>query len=140
MSVGIGFAWNGERNRPLDVYRPCPCGICSGNRKGVGYLSCSDAKGHGFTVWIQSEEIFRRLSSVFRKTRLQIGHVIDKSMGGTDDPSNLRAICSVCNEGARNLTLDRPTVRKLLIQIRRATGADQFEVLQWLLKKFPDQK
>lgn len=28
------------------------------------------------------------------QTRSHIGHVIDKSMGGTDDPSNLRAICS----------------------------------------------
>jgi hypothetical protein len=72
-----------------------------------------------------------------RKTRLQIGHIVDKSMDGTDDATNLRAICSVCNEGARNLTLDRPSVRKLLIQVRRATGADQVEVLRWLLKKFP---
>jgi hypothetical protein len=39
-----------------------------------------------------------------RKTRLHIGHIIDKSMGGTDDPNNLRAICSVCNEGASNIT------------------------------------
>ncbi len=74
-----------------------------------------------------------------RKTRLHIGHVIDKSMGGTDDSSNLRAICSVCNEGAKNLTLDRPSARKLLIQIRRATGVDQLEVLKWLLKKYPKQ-
>jgi len=72
-----------------------------------------------------------------RRTRLQIGHIIDKSMGGKDDPSNLRAICSVCNEGARNLTLDRPSLRKLLIQVRRATGADQLEVLRWLVRKFP---
>jgi len=43
-----------------------------------------------------------------RKTRLHIGHIIDKSMGGTDDINNLRAICSVCNEGASNLTLNRP--------------------------------
>ena len=28
-----------------------------------------------------------------KTTRLHIGHIIDKSMGGTDDPSNLRAIC-----------------------------------------------
>lgn len=72
-----------------------------------------------------------------RKTRLQIGHIVDKSMGGEDIPSNLRAICSVCNEGAKNLTLDRPSVQKLLIQIRRATGADQLTVLGWLVKKFP---
>jgi HNH endonuclease len=74
-----------------------------------------------------------------RKTRLHLGHVIDKSMGGTDDLTNLRAICSVCNEGAKNLTVDRPSARKLLIQIRRATGADQLAVLDWLLKKFPNR-
>lgn len=74
-----------------------------------------------------------------RKTRLHIGHIIDKSMGGTDDPANLRALCSVCNEGAKNLTLDRPSYEKLLIQVRRATGADQLKVLEWLIKKFPKQ-
>jgi len=74
-----------------------------------------------------------------RKTRLHIGHVIDKSLGGTDDASNLRAVCSVCNEGAANLTLDRPTLNKLLVQIRRATSADQLEILKWLAKKFPAQ-
>jgi 5-methylcytosine-specific restriction endonuclease McrA len=75
-----------------------------------------------------------------RMTRLQIGHIIDKSMGGKDEPGNLRAICSVCNEGARNLTLDRPSLQKLLIQVRRATGSDQLELLRWLLKKFPAKK
>jgi len=74
-----------------------------------------------------------------RKARLHIGHIVDKSMGGTDDPANLRAICSVCNEGAANLTLDRPSYEKLLIQVRRATGADQLKVLEWLMKKFPKQ-
>ena len=74
-----------------------------------------------------------------RKTRLQIGHIVDKSMGGNDEATNLRAICSVCNEGARNLTLDRPSLQKLLIQVRRATGADQVEVLRWLARKFPRQ-
>ncbi len=74
-----------------------------------------------------------------RKTRLHIGHIIDKSMGGDDQPTNLRALCSVCNEGARNLTLDRPSLQKLLIQVRRATGSDQVDVLRWLAKKFPTQ-
>jgi len=74
-----------------------------------------------------------------RMTRLHIGHIVDKSMGGSDDSSNLRAICSVCNEGASNLTLDRPTAQKLLIQIRRAPGSEQLEVLAWLLRKFPEQ-
>ena len=74
-----------------------------------------------------------------RTTRLHIGHVVDKSMGGADDPANLRALCSVCNEGAANLTLDRPSSDKLLVQVRRATGADQLKVLEWLVKKFPKQ-
>jgi hypothetical protein len=74
-----------------------------------------------------------------RKTRLHIGHIVDKSMGGGDEPSNLRAVCSVCNEGARNLTLDRPSLQKLLIQVRRATGADQLEVMKWLITKYPIQ-
>lgn len=74
-----------------------------------------------------------------RKTRLHIGHVIDKSKGGDDDPSNLRAICSICNEGAQNATLIRPDLKQLLIQIRRATSADQLEALKWLIAKFPRQ-
>lgn len=72
-----------------------------------------------------------------RKTRLHVGHIIDKSIGGTDDPSNLRAMCSICNEGSKNLTLTRPSLTKLLIQIRRATSQDQLECLKWLMKKFP---
>lgn len=74
-----------------------------------------------------------------RKTRLHIGHILDKSIGGTDDHSNLRAICSVCNEGASNITLTRPELLKLLTQVRRATSIDQLEVLRWLMKKFPKQ-
>jgi len=74
-----------------------------------------------------------------RKTRLHIGHIIDKSQGGTDDASNLRALCSVCNEGASNLTLERPSVQKLLIQVRRAKGGDQLELLKWLIQKYPKQ-
>jgi hypothetical protein len=74
-----------------------------------------------------------------RKTRLHLGHIIDKTQGGTDDASNLRALCSVCNEGASNLTLERPSVQKLLIQIRRAKGSDQIEVLKWLVQKYPVQ-
>lgn len=74
-----------------------------------------------------------------RKTRLHLGHIIDKSVGGTDDAANLKAICSVCNEGASNVTPMRPDLQKLLIQVRRATSLDQLEVLKWLIKKFPKQ-
>lgn len=71
-----------------------------------------------------------------RKTRLHIGHIQDKSMGGTNEPSNLRAICSVCNEGASNLTLNRPQAIKLIAQVRRAPSADQLDILKWLINKY----
>lgn len=74
-----------------------------------------------------------------RKTRLHIAHIIDKSMGGSDEPANLKAVCSVCNEGASNLTLNRPEAIKLISQIRRAPVKDQLDVLKWLVKKFPAQ-
>lgn len=56
------FVWHGERNRRLGAYRPCPCGTCSRSCRGVGYLSSSDRDGRGFTVWIENEEVFQRLS------------------------------------------------------------------------------
>lgn len=74
-----------------------------------------------------------------RRTRLHVGHVVDKSKGGTDDPVNLRAICSVCNEGAQNIAPIRPDLMHLLIQLRRATMQDQLKVLEWLVKKFPNE-
>lgn len=74
-----------------------------------------------------------------RKTRLHIGHIIDKSKGGLDDYSNLRALCSVCNEGLSNVPLMRPDLKKLLIDIRRAKTEDQIAVLEWLIRKFPDK-
>ena len=72
-----------------------------------------------------------------RKTRLHLGHILDKSMGGDDSPANLRAICSVCNEGASNITLNRPEAIKLIAQVRRAPVKDQLDVLVWLRTKFP---
>jgi HNH endonuclease len=74
-----------------------------------------------------------------RKARLHIGHIIDKSMGGTDESSNLKAICSVCNEGASNLTPNRPDKIKLIAQVRRAPASVELDVLKWLVQKFPKQ-
>jgi hypothetical protein len=67
MGENADFVWNnGERNRQLDVYRPCPCGTCSRTCKGIGYLSFSDSAGRGFTIWIENEEVFQRLTSALR--------------------------------------------------------------------------
>lgn len=71
-----------------------------------------------------------------RKVRLHIGHVVDKSLGGKDDLSNLRALCSSCNQGAKNTTLEKPSGIWLLSQVRRAGRDEQVAVYEWLKSKF----
>ena len=72
-----------------------------------------------------------------KKTRLHIGHIIDKSKGGLMKCPTFEALCSICNEGAQNATFDRPSATTLLVQVRRAAASDQVEVLRWLMTKFP---
>jgi len=71
-----------------------------------------------------------------RTIRLTMGHILDKSKGGKDDPSNLRAVCTNCNEGLQNASPQKPDRIQLLSQIRRATIDDQKAVLEWLQQKF----
>lgn len=71
-----------------------------------------------------------------RTIRLTLGHIVDKSKGGEDISSNLRAVCSNCNEGLQNAAPIKPDRLQLLAQIRRATIDDQKSVIEWLLRKF----
>ena len=73
-----------------------------------------------------------------RKVRLHIGHIVDKSIGGREELSNLRTLCSTCNQGAKNITTMRPSTIWLLAQIRRAGQEEQREVLNWLRNKFKE--
>ncbi len=74
-----------------------------------------------------------------RLVRLHIGHIVDKSLpGGTDDISNLRALCSTCNQGAKNITAEKPTWIWLKAQIKRATEADKRKIYEWLRSVFED--
>ena len=73
-----------------------------------------------------------------RKVRLHIGHIKDRSHGGTDTLDNLRALCSTCNQGAQNIVQEPPSWTLLLAQVRRASVGDQKKALEWLLKKFPN--
>lgn len=71
-----------------------------------------------------------------RKVRLHIGHIKDKSLGGKDELSNLRTLCSSCNQGAKNITAEKPSSIWLLSQIRRAGIDEQRRAYDWLKKKF----
>ena len=71
-----------------------------------------------------------------RTVRLTMGHIVDKSKGGDDSPSNLRAVCTSCNEGLQNTAPIKPDLKHLLAQVRRATVDDQRTVYLWLKKKY----
>lgn len=73
-----------------------------------------------------------------RKVHMHIGHIVDKSLGGKDELSNLRALCSSCNEGAKNVTQQKPSTIWLLSQVRRAGIEEQRAVYGWLTTKFGD--
>ena len=71
-----------------------------------------------------------------RPARLHIGHIVDKPLGGDDSEGNLRALCSICNQGAKNIVQEPPSHAWLLSQVRRAREDDQREILKWLAGKF----
>jgi len=71
-----------------------------------------------------------------RKVRLHLGHIKDKDLGGKDELANLRTLCSTCNQGAKNITTEKPTTIWLLSQVRRAGQDEQKAVYEWLSKKF----
>lgn len=110
--------WNGEKDRQLAAYRPCPCGVCSRGHKGVGYLSSSDANGCGFTIWIEDEKVFRRLRHALRRVRyVQVNR-------------------TEANEAPRRTVRPKPNRKELLKRARRATIEDQLYLMDWLEMKY----
>lgn len=52
------------------------------------------------------------------------------------DADGRQLVCSDCHDGAKHIALRRPSVIKLLSQVRRAGLDEQREVRDWLNKKF----
>ena len=48
---------------------------------------------------------------------LTIGRIIEKVNGGEDEPHNLRAVCSNCNEGLQNSAAPSPDRLQLLTYV-----------------------
>jgi len=60
--------------------------------------------------------------------------------GGTYSSGNARTLCGDCADGLDDIPFsERPSAGSPLVQLRRATGADQVEVLRWLAQRFPKQ-
>lgn len=65
--------------------------------------------------------------------RPTVGHWVPKERGGTDDVSNLRSECHLCNESSRDLT-DAPVDVDLLSRRIRELGRGEKQVLaSWML-------
>ena len=71
-----------------------------------------------------------------RRVRLTTGHIVDEIHGGEATLMNLRAECTTCNEGARDLAPEPPSRLALMSHVRVARRDDQLEVLRWLKQKF----
>jgi hypothetical protein len=58
---------------------------------------------------------------------------------GRDELSIFRTLCSTCNQGAKNITSEKPTAIWLLSQIRKAGQDEQLAVMAWLNRKFAEK-
>jgi hypothetical protein len=71
-----------------------------------------------------------------QEVKFNVGIIGSKNIGGKDEILSFRTLCSTCNQGAKNITAEKPTSIWLLSQVRRAGQDEQTAVLNWLREKF----
>ena len=114
---------------------PPPPGTYQFSRSISGRLRSQVLERNGYTCQMCGAAAGER-GITGRTVRIHIGHIVHRSQGGEDTLSNLRALCSDCNEGAQNLTAEPPSFVWLISQVRRARLDDQRRVYEWLHRKF----
>lgn len=73
-----------------------------------------------------------------RRVRLHIDHVIPVSQGGMNERTNLRAVCSVCNQAKANIQVPSESALNLIARIRRMPRSVQREVYEVLKRSVGD--
>ena len=54
----------------MKLKRPCECGCdFRDGTHGVGYLIGSDGSGSGFTIWVETEEVYQMVYVVLQQLR-----------------------------------------------------------------------
>lgn len=75
-----------------------------------------------------------------RKVRLVIDHEIPVEQGGTNQKSNLRVLCTSCNQARSNIQPPTESAKNLLARIRKQSRAVQKEVYEALKRTFGDSQ
>ena len=78
-------------------------------------------------------------SNPTRTVRLVIDHEIPVEQGGTNEKTNLRVLCSACNQARSNIQPPTESAKNLIARIRKQSRAVQKEVYEALNRTFGDE-
>ena len=73
---------------------------------------------------------------VGKRIQLVVDHIDPKLAGGSEEMTNLRVLCDVCNGGVQEQNPVSSSRRQVLSAVRRASREDQIAVMEWLQRKF----